>query len=51
MRGAPAPRRPHRGLTPQVGHLPAPVIYLAATAWVGVLSWLGVKGFENRVVT
>lgn len=37
-------------LTPQVGHLPAPVIYLAATAWVGVLSWLGVKGFENRVV-
>lgn len=38
-------------LTPQLDHLPAPVVYLVATAWVGVLSWLGVKGFEKRVVT
>ncbi len=38
-------------LTPQLGHMPAPAIYLALIGFTVGMGWLGVRGFHRRVLT
>jgi ABC-2 type transport system permease protein len=38
-------------LTPQLGHMPAPAIYLAMTGATLVVGWLGIWGFRRRALT
>ena len=37
-------------LTPQIPHMPTPLIYLALIAFGAGLSWLGIDGFKKRVL-
>jgi ABC-2 type transport system permease protein len=37
-------------LTPQIPHMPTPVIYLALILFAAGLSWLGIDGFRRRVL-
>jgi ABC-2 type transport system permease protein len=38
-------------LTPQFPHMPVPVIYAGLIGFVALLSWQGIEGFKNRVLT
>lgn len=38
-------------LTPQLGHMPTPAIYLALVSFTAGMGWLGIWGFRRRVLT
>ena len=38
-------------LTPQIPHMPLIALYLALLGAAGILGWIGVSGFRNRVLT
>ena len=38
-------------LTPQIPHMPVAVLYVALIGWATLLSWIGIKGFKQRVLS
>jgi ABC-2 type transport system permease protein len=37
-------------LTPQLDHMAAAAIYGALVAFIGLVGWIGVRGFSKRVL-